>query len=73
MTEGNFVDYVKLIQIIEYEMDKNKFFLLEDALNLLFKKIHKRFPQITLLSITIAKPDIIDNAEVSLHKKFKFN
>lgn len=61
-----FIDYVQICNLIQATMQKEKFFLLEDALEALHKKIFQTFPQITWLYLKIAKPSILKNAIVAL-------
>jgi dihydroneopterin aldolase len=51
-------------------MIKNKYGLLETALNELIKKLCLKFPLIENLCLKITKPTIIKNAKVSLSKSF---
>ena len=70
-TKEKFIDYTSVINIIENLLKKEKYRLLEDALNEIGGKIIDDFPDIILLYIKISKPDIITNASVALSKEWK--
>ncbi len=61
---GVFLDYSKAVELIENTMKKEKFYLIEDAIERLFEKIKENFPQIKTVKITISKPDILPNCRV---------
>jgi len=66
----DFIDYAKVIKLIEATMINNRYFLLETAIeelkNILFERCN-----ITFLKLKISKPDIIANAVVSLSNEYK--
>ena len=62
----NFIDYAKVASIVENRMKKEKFFLIEDALEDLTDLLYKNFPSIKQLHIEIAKPTILPNCNVSV-------
>jgi len=64
--DGNFIDYVKICDIIKETTKKGEFELLEDALLANKKAILKEFSNIETISIKITKPDILKDAKVSL-------
>jgi len=68
---GNFIDYVEICNIIKENLKNSKFKLLEDAIKSTAKKILKRYKNIKKLKLEIIKPDILDDAKVSLSKTFK--
>lgn len=63
---NNFIDYAKVSAFLEEEMQKMSYFLLEDALNDLSKKLKIIHPQITKIKLKIFKPDILSNAMVGV-------
>ena len=65
-----FINYVEVIQVIEDDMIKNKYELLETAINELKNILLLTYPQIQNLKLKITKPNIIKNAKVSLSKSF---
>lgn len=68
--ENIFINYAEVIDLIQKDMTSNKYELLETALNELIKKLCLNFPLIQSLTLKITKPNIIDNAKVSLSKNF---
>ena len=68
---GNFIDYVEICNIIKENLKNSKFKLLEDAIESTAIKILKRYKNIKKLKLEIIKPDILDDAKVSLSKTFK--
>lgn len=70
--EEYFINYADVIALIEENMLQNKYMLLETALTELEKVLLLTFPLIERLNIKITKPNIIDNAKVSLSKNFLY-
>lgn len=68
----NFINYAKLCEYIENDMQEIKYFLLEDAISSLLEKIKYTYPKIEKMTIEILKPDILQNAVVGLKKKVIF-
>jgi len=71
--DDNFIDYVKVTQLIKDTMIRKKFLLIEDALSTLSKKLKKKFPKIDRLSLKITKPSILPECKVSVSFTKKFN
>jgi len=71
--DENFINYADVITLVQEDMINNQYELLETALEKLATKLHKKYSKIETLSIKITKPNIIDNAKVSLSKIFKFS
>ena len=69
--DNEFIDYVEICNIIKDNLKDSKFELLEDAINSTAKKILKKYKNIKKLKLKITKPDILDDAKVSLSKTFK--
>ncbi|CAA6799838.1 MAG: Dihydroneopterin aldolase [uncultured Sulfurovum sp.] len=67
---NNFINYADIISLVERDMIKNKYLLLETALNNLASKLLLEYSQIQTLQLKIMKPDIISNAKVSLSHTF---
>ncbi|WP_457594407.1 dihydroneopterin aldolase [Hydrogenimonas sp.] len=59
-----FLDYAEAARLLETTIKEGRFHLLEEALEVLFKKMKEHFPQIETLEITISKPDILPNCRV---------
>jgi dihydroneopterin aldolase len=63
--EKDFVDYSKVAEEIKKSIKKEKFELIEEALETLHKKLYKKFP-LKNLQIKITKPDILKECRVSV-------
>ena len=61
-----FINYADIITLIEICLMDKKYELLEDALSDIQKEIINKYPQISKLTLKIAKPNIIKNAKVAL-------
>ena len=68
--DGEFINYADMIDLVETHLQLKEYELLEDALLGLKDVITISYSRITKLSIKITKPDIIDNAIVSLSDKW---
>jgi len=68
----NFINYALVSELIQKNIIKNKYKLLEDALINICKEIKSNFPGITALSLKISKPTILDNSVVSVEIKKKY-
>ena len=70
VNQESFINYALVVELIEAIMQKEKFELIETALIVLINEIKSNFPLTQQLTLTITKPDIIDNCQVSVsHKK----
>lgn len=69
---GDFINYAEVVQIIENTMKREKFELIETALDVLGIMLKQHFPLIETLSLTIRKPDILPNCTVGVQKNFIF-
>jgi dihydroneopterin aldolase len=65
----DFVNYVDIRDKIKFLIIKNKYQLLEDAVDDIIKELQKEINQIFNLKIKITKPDILDDCFVSIEKK----
>ena len=63
--KDEFIDYVEICNTIKNNLNKNRFKLLEDALNSLKEELFREF-KIDYLELKITKPDILDDCLVSL-------
>jgi len=63
--ENEFIDYGEISLLVQKQMKKKKFLLIEDAIIFLESKLKKNY-QINNLSIHISKPDILKNCIVSV-------
>jgi dihydroneopterin aldolase len=59
-----FINYADLANLIETHLKKQKYELLESALENLFSIISQAYPEIENLYIKITKPDILPNCRV---------
>lgn len=62
---GKFIDYSHVAKLIEKTMKKEKFELIETALEILTTKITSKY-KIQNLKLQIQKPDILKNCKVSV-------
>jgi len=65
-----FINYAEVITLLKENMIKNRYELLETALNALEKKLLSAYPQIETFNLKISKPDILKNVKVALSKTF---
>jgi len=63
--DNEFINYADIAKYIEETMKKEEFLLIEDAL-LFIKKHLKSQYSIKKLKLSISKPNILDNCEVSV-------
>jgi len=63
--DNEFINYADIANYIEETMKKEEFLLIEDAL-LFIKKHLKSQYSINKLKLSISKPNILDNCEVSV-------
>lgn len=71
-TKKVFINYAVVSKLIEKNMIKKKYKLLEDALLSISKELKAKFPQINSISLKISKPNILDNLVVSVEIKKKY-
>lgn len=72
-SEGSFINYAEVTQLIETTMKEKQFELIETALDILGKTLKEHFSLIQKLSLTIRKPDILSNCTVGVQHTFDFN
>ena len=68
-----FINYADVANLIKTFIKKEKFLLIEDALNNLATKLKKDFSRINTLNLKITKPSILPDCRVSVSNTFKFN
>ncbi len=71
--DNSFLDYSKVVNFIKTSMIKNKFLLIEDALNKLSRSLKKEFSSIDSLNLKITKPSILPDCTVSVSNFSNFN
>ena len=69
-SKSNYINYVELKDLIKNRLQKKRFKLLEDAITDIIKKIVSNYPTIKKLKLEIIKPDILNDCQVSLTKKW---
>jgi dihydroneopterin aldolase len=71
-TQDTFINYAQVSDHIQKSIQKNEFFLIEEALQSLGSSLKKEFSTISTLSLTLRKPDILDNCTVGVQEHFIF-
>lgn len=71
--KDNFINYAEVVTLIKSDMIKNKFLLIEDALENLSLKLKKEFSTINKLNLKITKPSILSDCKVSVSNFYNFN
>jgi len=66
--KNKFIDYSQVTKFIKKTIKKKQFFLIEDAIIYLDKKLNKKY-KIKNLKIKITKPNILKNCIVSVENK----
>ncbi len=64
-TNNIFINYADIANYVTESMKENKFLLIEDALLYIKNGLNNKYP-IKKLKLSITKPDILDNCEVSV-------
>ena len=67
----HFIDYAHVCRLITEDMQAQKYFLLEEALEGIYSKILLHYPYMRKLSLKILKPTILENALVGVSRTFK--
>ncbi len=65
-SEGNFINYAEVTQLIETTMRDGQFELIETALDVLGTTLKHNFPLIEELTLSIRKPDILPHCTVGV-------
>jgi dihydroneopterin aldolase len=66
-----FINYVKIVEIIKEMMIKSEFLLIEDALKGINLKLIKEFKAIKSIDLKITKPSILPDCKVSVSDYYK--
>ena len=69
----DFINYADVADLVRMSMKSEKYFLIEDALSDLSKKIQEKFSKINTLSLKITKPAILPDCKVSVENLYYFN
>ena len=67
----NFINYADVVEIVKNMMKKNKFLLIEDALENINLKLIKEFNTIKSIHLKITKPSILEGCKVSVSNYYK--
>ncbi|SFV62522.1 Dihydroneopterin aldolase [hydrothermal vent metagenome] len=70
--EKHFINYAEVALLVEENIKKEQYYLLEEALLSLKTLLSTLYPQMIQLFIKISKPDILDNCKVGLSKTWDF-
>ncbi|KYJ86353.1 dihydroneopterin aldolase [Sulfurovum riftiae] len=70
--QESFIDYADIVLLIEKELKEKRYALLEEALLGLQSVIVTAYPQIKMLDLKIAKPDILPQCTVALSAQWIF-
>ena len=70
--KDQFINYALVAELIENTMHKEEFELIETALAVLINDIKANFTQAHKINLSITKPDIIANCEVSVRYQKSF-
>ena len=68
--EDTFINYADFVQLIETQVQTQKYKLLEEALLDLKDKIITTYPRVKRLKIKILKPDILENCCVGVSQEW---
>lgn len=70
--QNEFINYAEVAKLIEETMTKEKFFLIEEALEFITQALKNTFPLIGELILCIRKPDILSNCTVGVEQRTLF-
>lgn len=65
-TQKEFINYAQVAELIENTMTTEKFFLIEEALEVVSQTLKNAFPLIRKLTLNIRKPNILSNCIVGV-------
>jgi dihydroneopterin aldolase len=68
----NFIDYADMVLLIQNDLHQKRYELLEDALLGIKSVLYTTYPQLKLLTLKIAKPDILVGCSVALSDSWNF-
>jgi len=69
---NNFIDYADMVVLIQNKLKEKRYELLEDALLGVKTVLYTTYPQLTSLTLKIAKPDILPECSVALSESWEF-
>ncbi|MCE3047144.1 dihydroneopterin aldolase [Helicobacter kayseriensis] len=62
--QGEYLNYVEIVELFSFELEQNQYGLLEEALQDLSHKLKQKFSQLKKISLSIKKPHILSNCIV---------
>jgi len=68
----NFIDYADMVMLIQTELNEKKYALLEEALLGIKERLYSTYPQLKMLTLKIAKPNILPECTVALSHRWNF-
>ena len=68
----NFIDYADMVMLIQTELNEKKYALLEEALLGIKERLYSTYPQLKMLTLKLAKPDILSECTVALSHRWNF-
>jgi len=63
---GKLIDYMDVIELAKSVVINKKFFILEEAIDVLNEEIRRAFPSITSLQIAICKPAVTQECKIKV-------
>ncbi len=66
--QDEFINYAEVIELVQQRMVKEKYELLETAIDEIISMLSLRYANLNSLNLKISKPNIIKDAKVSLSK-----
>jgi dihydroneopterin aldolase len=69
---GNYIDYVEVINLIKTSTQNGKYSLLEEAIDAIFEVLNFTFPSIESIVCKISKPNVSDECIVSVQNSKRF-
>ena len=64
--DEDFINYAQVATLLQKQMQKEKYLLLEEALEALTDSLKLNYPTINTLRLKIFKPEILDNCDVGV-------
>ncbi len=70
--DDEFINYAEVASLIEESLVKQKYMLIEDALDEIVDAIHKMYREVKSVKLKLSKPDILKNCIVGVELFRKF-
>ncbi len=68
---SGYIDYAKIVEVVKNHIMEGRYQLLEDAIVGVKNSIIALYPQITSMTISISKPNILPDCMVRVKESFK--